>query len=312
MDNNFVLLTGTSNVDLAEKVASQLKVKVHQTVTQFADGEKRVTISENLRKAHVFIIQSTSPPVDSNLMELLLLIDASRRASAAEITAIIPYFGYSRGDRKIVPGEPISTALVTALIETAGVNRIVTIDIHSEQSLGFTKLPWDNLSASSALLPVIGKRYPKNLVVASPDKNGFSKATYFAEKLNALGVALVYKERDIAQKNQPKALDMIGDVRGKDVLLVDDMIDTAGTICEAASLIKKRGAKTIRAAAVHGLFSPPAMQRIESCEIEEVLVTDTVGQPIRHQKITTVSVDKLLALAIRFIERGDSLEKLIK
>lgn len=308
--NGFVLLTGTANLKLAKDVAKILGKDADETVSEFADGEKRIIIPENLRKRDVFIIQPTCPPVDSNIMELLLIIDAAKRSSASEISAIIPYFGYSRQDRKDRPRVPISASLVAGLIEYAGADRILTVDIHSEQEPGFVKIPWDVLYGSYSFLPELKKHFGKNLVVASPDKGGVPKATFFADLLDADGVAIVFKERDVNTKNESKALEMIGDVKGKDVLLVDDMIDTAGTICDAAKLIKERGAKSVSAAATHGLFSDPAPKRIKETPLDMIFVTDTV--PIRKEmsanpKVKVVSIAKLLAEAIKCIYNGDSI-----
>ncbi len=315
-DNGFVLLTGTANLKLAKDIGQILGRTVHETVSVFADGEKRIIIPENLRKRDVFIIQPTCPPVDSNLMELLLMIDASRRASVSEITVVIPYFGYSRQDRKDRSRVPVSAALVADLIEHAGVDRILTVDIHSEQEPGFVKIPWDNLYSSYSLLPELKKHFnPDNLVVASPDKGGVLKATFYADLLDAQGLAIVFKERDVHKKNESKALDLIGNVKDKDVLLVDDMIDTAGTIFEAARLIKERGAKSISVAATHGLFSDPAPQKITDSPLEKIFITDSV--PIREEmlkdhRITVISVAKLLAEAINCVYNGYSIsEKLI-
>ncbi len=314
-DNGFVLLTGTANLKLAQDIAKILGKNADETVTVFADGEKRIIIPENLRRRNVFIIQPTSSPVDSNIMELLLIIDAAKRSSASEISAIIPYFGYSRQDRKDRPRVPISASLVARLIEFAGANRILTIDIHSEQEPGFVEIPWDNLYGSYSLMDELKKYFKSNLIVASPDKGGVPKATFYADLLNAEGIAIVYKERNPHKPNQSKALDLIGEVKGKDVLIVDDMIDTAGTICEAAKLIKQKGAKSVSVAATHGLFSDPAPERIKEVGLEKIFITDTV--PIREEmrnnpKVTVVSVASLLAEAIKCIYNGDSMsEKLI-
>lgn len=313
--NGFVILTGSANLKLAKDIAKILGKNADETVSSFADGEKRVIIPENLRKRDVFIIQPTSPPVDSNIIELFLIIDAAKRSSASEVSAIIPYFGYSRQDRKDRPRVPISASIMARLIEYAGADRILTIDIHSEQEPGFVEIPWDNLYASYSLLPTLKGKFSKNLVVASPDKNGVPRATFYGELLNAEGIAIVFKERDVGKKNESKALGMIGEVKGKDVLLIDDMIDTGGTIVEAANLIKDRGAKNVSVAATHGLFSDPAPKRIKDSPIDKIFITDTV--PIREEmrnnpKVTIISVAKLLAEAITCIYNGDSMsEKLI-
>ncbi|MBI2039754.1 ribose-phosphate pyrophosphokinase [Candidatus Microgenomates bacterium] len=314
-DNGFVLLTGTANAKLAKDIAKILGKNVDEIVGVFADGEKRIVIPENLRKRDVFIIQPTCPPVDSNIMELLLMIDAAKRSSASEISAIVPYFGYSRQDRKDRPRVPISASVIARLIEHAGADRIVTVDIHSEQEPGFVEIPWDNLYASYSFLPVLRKTYSNDLVVASPDKGGVLKATFYANLLNAEGIAIVFKERDVHKTNQSKILDMIGDVSHKEVLLVDDMIDTGGTIVDAADLIKRRGAKNVSALATHGLFSPPAEERIKASILDKIFITDTVPlkDEIRNNsKVTIVSVAPLLAEAIRCVYNGDSMsEKLI-
>lgn len=314
-NNGFILLTGTANLKLAQDVAKILGKNADETVSVFADGEKRIIVPENLRKRDVFIIQPTCPPVDSNIMELFLIIDAAKRSSATEISAIIPYFGYSRQDRKDRARVPISASIIARLIEYAGADRILTIDIHSEQEPGFVEIPWDNLYSSYSFLPILKETFKSNLIVASPDKGGVPKATFYADLLNADGIAIVFKERDVTKKNESKALDMIGDVKGKDVLIVDDMIDTGGTICEAAKLIMERGAKSVSVAATHGLFSIPAPERIAGSPIEKIFITDTV--PLRKEmldspKINVVSVAKLLAEAINCIHNGDSIsERLI-
>lgn len=309
-NNGFVLITGTANRKLAKDVAEILGKNADETVSTFANGEKRVIIPENLRKRDVFIIQPTCPPVNDNIMELLLMIDAAKRASASEITAVIPYFGYSRQDRKERSRVPISAALMAGIIEYAGADRIVTVDIHSEQEPGFVQIPWDNLYGSYSILPHLKKTFGSNLIVASPDKGGVPKATFYADLLDALGIAIVFKERDTTKMNESRVLDMIGHVEGKDVLIVDDMIDTAGTICDAAKLFKERGAKTVSVTATHGLFSPPAPKRITDSMIDKIFITDTVpvrAEMLKDPKIVIISVAKLLAEAINCIYNGDSI-----
>lgn len=300
---------------LAKDIAKILSKNVDETVSQFADGEKRIIIPENLRKRDVFIIQPTCPPVDSNIMELLLMIDAARRSSASEITAVIPYFGYSRQDRKDRPRVPISASIIARLIEFSGTDRILTVDIHSEQEPGFVEIPWDNLYASYSFLPELKKHFGKNLIVASPDKGGVPKATFYGDLLDAEGLAIVFKERDVSKTNTSEAIDMIGDVKNKDVLLVDDMIDTAGTICNAANLIREKGAKSVSAVVTHGLFSHPAPKKIKESALDKVFITDTVPlkeEMQKEKKIIVVSVAKLLAEAINCIYTGESMsEKLI-
>lgn len=311
--NGFVLLTGTANLKLAKDIASVLGQNVDETVTVFSDGEKRVIIPENLRKRDVFIIQPTCPPVDANIMELLLIIDAAKRSSANEVSAIIPYFGYSRQDRKDRPRVPISASLIARLIEYAGADRIVTIDIHSEQEPGFVEIPWDILYGSYTLLPELKKYFGKDdLIVASPDKGGVPKAAFYADLLDAEGVAIVYKERDVMKKNESRVLGMIGDVKGKNVLIVDDMIDTGGTISDAAKLLREKEAKSVSVVATHGIFSGSAPEKIKAVDFDRIFITDTV--PIRKEilenpKLTVVSVAKLLAEAIKRIYSGNSLSE---
>ncbi|MCL5970147.1 MAG: ribose-phosphate pyrophosphokinase [Patescibacteria group bacterium] len=311
-ESDFVLLTGRSNYPLAAKIAKILKKEIDEPITIFADGEVRVRINPNLRRRHVFIIQPTSSPVNDHLMELILMIDAAKRASAKEITAIIPYFGYSRQDRKEMPRVPVSAATVANMIEHVGADRIVTVDIHSEPQLGFVKIPWDNLYASYSLIPAIKAKKFSNLVVASPDKGGVKRATGYAKLLGAGGIAILYKERDITLNNKSETMEMVGDVKGKDVLIVDDMIDTAGSIVQAANHIREKGARRVFASATHGLFSGPALERITNSSIDEVIVTDTIklrDEALKNKKIKVASVAPLLAEAITRIRTGQSLTK---
>src|SRR3989344_5454763 len=309
--NNFVLLTGTSNPKLAEDIGKILKKEVYKPVTKFADGESRVQIPINIRRGSVVIIQSTCPPdVDSSIIELLLMIDAAKRASAAEIIVMIPYFGYSRQDRKDKPRVPISAAMIARIVEFAGADKICTVDIHSDPQQGFIKSPWDNLYGSYSLVPIIESLNIKNLVVASPDKGGVPMATAYAKRLNAEGLAIVFKERDVNMTDHSHTMDMIGDVKGKTVLMVDDMISTAGTICNAAKLIKDKGAEKIIVASTHGVFSGDALENIENSPIEKVYITDTIPQTeevLKNPKIEIVSVAPMLAEAIKRIETGESI-----
>lgn len=312
--NEYILLAGSSNPKLAASIGRILKHEVEEPIESFADGEIRVRIGPNMRRRHVFIVQPTSKPVNDNIMELILMIDAARRSSAKEITAIIPYFGYARQDRKEMPRVPISASVVANMIVNAGADRILTIDLHSEQQEGFVKVPWDNLYASYVLVPAIKKRRLKELVIASPDRGGVVRATGYAKLLGAQGLAIVYKERDVSVNNISETLAMVGDIKGKHVLLVDDMIDTGGTIINAASYIKKKGARSVRAAVAHGIFSGNALEKIEASAIEEFIVSDTIAQRpevLKSKKITVVSVAPLLSEAIRRIQTGESISSLI-
>jgi ribose-phosphate pyrophosphokinase len=308
----FILLTGRANPELAHAIGKKLGIEITNPITAFSDGEIRVRIKSNLRRRTVFIIQPTSAPVNDNLMELILMADAARRASATEIVAVIPYYGYSRQDRKEMSRVPISSSVVAKMLVTAGVDRILTVDIHSEQQEGFIHEPWDNLFGSYSILPELQKRNLTNLVVASPDKGGILQATAYAKLLGAKEIAVVYKQRDINLNDVSNTLAMIGEVEGKNVLLVDDMISTAGTIANAANHIKMKGAKSIRVAATHGIFSGDALKYIQDSAIEELLITDTIAQPeiVRNNpKITIVSVAQLLAEAILRVKSGKSISE---
>lgn len=309
---DFILLTGTANPKLAKDVGHILGKEVLEPVTFFADGEVRVRIPENIRRRHVHIIQPTSKPTNDNLMELIFMIDAAKRASANEITAVIPYFGYSRQDRKEMPRVPVSASVVANMLVNAGANRIVTVDIHSEQQQGSVSVPWDNLYASYILLPELRKMNTKKMVIASPDKGGVERATAYAKRLSAQGIAIVFKQRDIQLNNESMALDYIGEIEGKEVLLVDDMIDTGGTIANAADLLMKHGAKCVFIAATHGVFSKDALAKLATKSVAEIFVTDTIAQPeevIKNKKIQIVSVAPLLAHAIECVQTGLSISK---
>lgn len=310
MNDDFVLLTGTSNPPLAHQIGRLLQTEVYEPITSFSDGEIRVKIPHNMRRRHVYIVQPTSAPVNNHIMELLLMMDAAKRGSASEIIAVIPYFGYGRQDRKEIARVPISASLIASIIEHAGADRILTIDIHSEQQEGFVSIPWDNLYGSYSLIPTLKAKNLSNLVVASPDKGGMKRATGYAKLLSAKGLALVYKERDINMNNASEALGLMGDVKDKDVLLVDDMIDTGGTLINAAEYLKKNGVRSISAAVTHGLFSGQCLEDINDSIIEEVIVTDTVlhrKEVMQNRKVTIVSIAKLLAEAISRTETGESI-----
>lgn len=311
-NDEFILLTGRSNPQLAHAIGKQLGAKVTEPISIFSDGEIRVRITANLRRRMVFIIQSTSTPVNDHLMELLFMIDAAKRASSSEVVAVLPYYGYARQDRKEMSRVPISASVVASAITNAGADRILTLDIHSEQQEGFTPRPWDNIFGSFSLIPEIKKRNLKDPVVAAPDKGGMVRATGYARLLGSESLALVYKKRDIMLNNVSNTLGMIGDVKGRDVVVVDDMIDTAGTIVNAANYIKNVGAKSVRVVATHGIFSGEALKRINESAIDEMIVTDSINQRIEvlnNKKITIVSVAPLLAEAIKRIRTGESISK---
>lgn len=309
-----ILLTGKAHVGLARDIAKILGLDLHEPISIFSDGEIRVRVSPNMRRRHVFIIQPTAPRVNDSIMEILFMIDAAKRASASEVSVIIPYFAYSRQDRKEMPRVPISSSVVAQMLEQSGASRVVTVDIHSEQQQGFVQIPWDNLYGSYALLPAIKSEKLEGMVVASPDKNGMHRATGYAKLLNASGVALVYKQRDVTLNNESTALAMIGDVKDKNVIIVDDMLDTGGTIVHAADFLKKEGAKSIRVAVSHGVFSSDALEKISNSSIDRVIITDSIEQRpevAKNPKIKIASVAPLLAEAIKRIDTGESISSLI-
>ncbi len=265
------------------------------TINKFSDGEMQPVIEESVRGAYVFFIQSTFPPAD-NLLELLLLIDSAKRASAGYITAVIPYFGYARQDRKDKPRVPISAKLIAKMIEAAGADRVVTMDFHAEQIQGFFDIPVDHLKSNAIFIPHLSKQDLSNTIFASPDVGGVKRARSFAKHFNTQ-LVICDKEREVA--NEVKNISVIGDVRDKDVILVDDLIDTAGTLCKAAQALIDEGAKSVRALCAHPVLSGPAYERIEESVLEEVLVTDTLPLRKASTKIKVLSCGKLFARAIR-------------
>lgn len=292
------LFAGNSNRPLAEAIAKRLNMSLSDIeVGHFSDGETSVHITESVRGRDVFIIQSTSTPVNENLMELLVMIDAARRASAGRITAVIPYFGYARQDRKAKPRDPITAKLVADIITSAGADRILTIDLHAAQIQGFFDIPVDHLVGNHILSKYFKNLVDDNFVVVSPDVGSVGRARSTATKLNC-PMAIIDKRRPKA--NQVEIMNIIGDVSGKTALLVDDMIDTAGTICLGAEALHNAGAKKIYACCTHAVLSGPAIERIEKSYIDELVILDTIALPAEKKidKIKILSVDKLLATAI--------------
>jgi ribose-phosphate pyrophosphokinase len=305
------LLTGNANRDLAEKVSASIGIALTDTaVTTFSDGEVMVQINENVRGSDVFVIQPTCTPVNNNLMELLLIIDALKRASARRITAVIPYYGYARQDRKVLPRVPISSKLVADLLTAAGTHRILTIDLHAAQIQGFFNIPVDHLYAAPVLHEYFGSKKFNNLVIVSPDAGGVERARMFAKRHDA-SLAIVDKRREVA--NISKVMHVIGDVKGKDAIILDDMIDTAGTITQAARALKEKGAHSVMAACSHAVLSGPAIKLINESELEKVVTTDTI--PLAEKaavcgKLTVLSVSDLLAEAIKRIHDESSVNSL--
>lgn len=300
-DTELVLFSGTANRPLAEAIAKELKMKLFDIeVGHFSDGETSVHITNSIRGKDVFIIQSTSYPVNENLMELLVMIDAARRASAGRITAVIPYFGYARQDRKAKPRDPITAKLVADIITSAGADRLLSIDLHAPQIQGFFDIPVDHLVGNPILCKYFEKIADDNFVVVSPDMGSVGRARNVASKLN-VPMAIIDKRRPKA--NQVEIMNIIGDVKGKNCLIVDDMVDTAGTLCYGAEALHNAGVQKIYACCTHPVLSGPAIERIQNSYIDKLVVLDTINLPAekRIDKIEILSVAPLVAKAIQFI-----------
>jgi ribose-phosphate pyrophosphokinase len=307
----FCIFTGNSNPDLAEKIGEYLDMPLcGAIVKRFSDGEIQIEIDENVRTKDVYIIQSTCDPVNDNLVELLLMVDALKRASASRITAVIPYYGYARQDKKVAPRVPISAKLVADLLTAAGATRVITMDLHAGQIQGFFNIPVDNLYAAPVLLEYIKSNFSDDLVIVSPDAGGVERARAFAKRLHA-GLAIVDKRRSAPNKAQ--AMAVIGDVRGKTVIIQDDMIDTAGTLTEAVNAIMEKGARQVHACCAHPVLSGPAVDRINESPITSVVCTDTI--PLKEKaeackKIKVLSISSLVGEAIIRSYTGDSVTSL--
>ncbi len=310
---DWVILSGNSNRPLAQKICEKLgKPLGHADVRRFSDGEIFVEIQENVRGRDVYVIQSTCRPVNDTLMELLVMVDALKRASAKEITAVVPYYGYARQDRKVAPRTPISAKLCADLLASAGATRVVSMDLHAGQIQGFFDIPFDNLFSSPVILDYFKKELLKNgeVVLVSPDAGGVERARAYAKRLNA-SVAMIDKRR--TGPNVAKAMNLVGEVEGKVAIILDDMIDTAGTLTEAAQAVLDHGAKKVYAAATHGVLSGPAVDRITKSKIDKVIVTDTIPFSPEAQscgKLVQLSVADLLAEAIYRIHNYDSVSSL--
>lgn len=310
---DWVILSGNANRPLAQKISDRLgKPLGHCEVRRFSDGEVFVEIQENVRGRDVYVIQPTCRPANDTLMELLIMIDALKRASAKEINAVIPYYGYARQDRKVAPRTPITAKLAADLITAAGATRVVSMDLHAGQIQGFFDIPFDNLFSSPVILDYLKDqvKHEGNLVLVSPDAGGVERVRAYAKRLDAT-VAMIDKRR--SGPNVAKAMNVIGDVKGKAAIIVDDMIDTAGTLTEAANAVLDHGATKIWAAATHGVLSGPAIERIKNSRIERVIVTDTIPlspEAAACDKIVQLSVADLLAEAIYRIHNYDSVSSL--
>lgn len=306
--NTIEVLAGNSNKPLAEAIAKELNLSLSNAeVGKFSDGEISITLPRTVRGKDVFIIQSTSRPVNDNLMELLIMIDACRRASAGRITAVIPYFGYARQDRKARPRDPITAKLVADILTSAGADRVLTMDLHAAQIQGFFEIPVDHLYGAPSLAKYYKNKMDENWVVVSPDVGSVGRARNFASRVNA-SLAIVDKRRPKA--NAIEIMNVIGDVKDKTCLMVDDMIDTAGTIVQGAEALVKNGAKEVFACCTHGVFSGPALERLINSPIKEIAVLDTIDMPeeIRNNpKFKIISVAKLIARAITTVYSDSSL-----
>jgi ribose-phosphate pyrophosphokinase len=310
MKDRIVLLTGNANPALARAIAKHLKQPLGEAeVTSFTDSETRVRILEDIRGGDIFIVQPTGPPANQNLMELLIMIDAVRRASPVRITAVLPYFGYAQQDRKDQPRVPITAKLVANLLTTAGADRVLTLDLHTHQIQGFFDIPLDHLYAMPVFTEHFKKQDTLNKVIAAPDIGSIKMARGFATRL---GADLVVVDKRRISDRQTEVMHVLGDVEGRDVILVDDIIETAGSLTEAAAVLKKKGAKSVYAAVTHAVLSGPALERLENSAIEKLWVTDSIAIPKEkeHKKVEVVSVAKLFAEAIRRIHHSESISSL--
>jgi ribose-phosphate pyrophosphokinase len=308
--NGVLVFTGNSNIKLAQDICRYLKKDLGKaSVDRFSEGEIRVKIDEDVRGQDIFVIQSTCPPTNDNLMELLILLDALRRSSARRITAVLPYYGYARQDRKDQSRVPITAKLVANLLTGAGAHRILAVDLHAGQIQGFFDIPVDHLYAAPVFVEYFKKANLKNRVVVSPDVGGIKMARAFAKRLDA-ELAIVDKRR--VSDRQAQVMNLLGEVKGRTAIIVDDIVATGGSICEAAVALKKHGALDVYAAITHPILSGPAIQRINKAPFKEVVVTDTIplGPGRRHRKIKALSVSKLLGEAIRRIHHEESVSSL--
>jgi ribose-phosphate pyrophosphokinase len=304
MDSNIALVAGRANPELAQKIAGYLEMPLLDvSIMQFKDGEIQAYYNDTIRGKHVFIIQPTFAPSD-NILELLILIDAAKRASAYKIIAVNPYFGYARQDRKDKPRTSIGAKLMANLLSAAGVDRLITIDLHADQIQGFFEIPVDHLYSSNVFIPYLKNAGITNICIASPDTGGTKRASTYAKVLNC-DLAIGYKQR--VKQNEVASLQILGDVAGKNVILVDDIIDTGGTLCKAAQKIKELGAASVMAMAAHGLFSGNGLDNIENSVIDKVIVTDTVPLKRKSAKIEVVSVAKLIADVILSVKDHTSI-----
>ena len=307
----YMLFSGTANPELAQEVSEYLEQPLSKAkITKFSDNEINVKIDESVRGKDVFILQPTSAPVNFNLMELLIMVDALKRSSARSITAVVPYYGYARQDRKAEPRVPISAKLVANLMETAGITRVVTVDLHASQIQGFFDVPVDNLYGAVLFNDYVKSKKLPNPIVASPDIGGVARARYFAKTMG-LEMVIVDKRREKA--NESEVMNIIGNVEGKDVIMIDDMVDTAGTMVKAAAALKAKGATSVMACCTHPVLSGPAYERIENGDLDELVVTNTI--PLKNSscsKIKVLSTAKMLGEVIRRVYNNESVNSLFE
>ena len=306
--SGYKLISGTANLEFSKKVAKTLGKELSEiTVNKFSDGEINVIIPESVRGADVFIIQPTCVPANDNLMELLIIVDALKRSSAGTINAVIPYFGYARQDKKAAPRVPISAKLVADMLETAGVQRVITVDLHASQIQGFFNIPVDHLVGATIFVEYIKNKNLKNPIIASPDVGGVARARGYAEKL---GYDLVIVDKKREKANVSEVMNIIGDVEGRDVIILDDMVDTAGTLTHAANALKAKGATSVMACCTHGVLSGPAFDRIAKSSLDELVITDTIPLKNEHDKITVLTASEITAKTINRIYTNESIQSI--
>lgn len=304
----YKVFSGTANPEFSRQIVKYLGIPLAEaSIKRFSDGEISVQIGESVRGKDVFIVQPTCAPTDTNLMELLILTDALKRSSASSITAVVPYFGYARQDRKAAPRVPITSKLVANMIEIAGIDRIITMDLHAGQIQGFFDIPVDNLYGTIAFTNYVKNKHLKNPIVASPDIGGVARARSLAKQLD-LDLVIIDKRREKA--NESEVMNVIGDVNGKDVILIDDMVDTAGTLVKAATAFKERGATSVIAFCTHPVLSGPAYERIATGALDELVVTDTIPLKEQNEHIKVISVAPLFAEVIRRVYHDESVNSL--
>ena len=304
----FKLFSGSANPEFAKKVGRYLNMEIGGATTQrFSDGEISVQIHESVRGQDVFIVQPTCAPTNDHLMELLIMVDALKRSSAKSISAVIPYFGYARQDRKAAPRVPITAKLVADMLESSGIDRVITIDLHAAQIQGFFNIPVDNLYGSALFVDHLRNKNLKNPIIASPDIGGVARARSYADKL---GYDLVIVDKRREKANVAEVMNIIGEVEGKDVILVDDMVDTAGTLVKAAEALKARGATSVMACCTHGVLSGPAFERINAGTLDELIITDTIPMHGKSDKITILTGTKIIAETISRITNNESVNSI--